>query len=160
MSLNFETGDITVTLTPEHPKPGDLVHHRTVYGRFGSPRERLVQTICDAVGGHVVYFVLTTLDGKREIIVPVVSWKMPLYGGNGDEASGLLSQLAELLRAQDTAAHAVSVMGASRRRFTLTYKVHQSRDLPLEAESDDDPADAVVNAKKGARIALPMRREF
>lgn len=158
MSLSFGTGDITVTLTPEHPKPGDLVHHRTIYGRFGSSRERLVQAICDVIGGHTVYFILKTQDSKHEVVVPVVSWKMPMYCGNGD-SSGLLSHLAELLREQETAGHVVSVMGASRRRFDLSYKVHRSGDIPLEAESDDDPAEAVVNTN-GVRVITTLRREF
>ena len=158
MSLSFGTGDITVTLTPEHLKPGEGPVHRTVYGRFGSPRERLVQAICDAIGGHAVYFALKTQDNKHEVVVPVVSWKMPLYCGNG-ETTGLLAQLAELLREQETAGHAVSVMGASRRRFTLTYKVHRSGDIPLEAEPDDDPAEAVVSTS-GVRTPTTLRREF
>lgn len=157
MSLSFGTGDITVTLTPEHPKPGDLVHHRTVYGRFGSSRERLVQAICDAIGGHAVYFALKT-QNNHEVVVPVVSWKMPLYCGNG-ESAGLLAQLAELLREQETAGRAVSVMGASRRRFALTYRVHRSGDIPLEAEPDNDPAEAVVNTS-GVRTPTTLRREF
>lgn len=157
MSLSFGTGDITVTLTPEHPKPGDLTHHRTVYGRFGSPRERLVQAICDVIGGHTVYFILRTQD-NHEVVVPVVSWKMPLYCGNGD-SSGLLCHLAERLREQETAGRVVSVMGASRQRFNLSYKVHRSGDIPLEAESDDDPAEAVVNPS-GIRVITTLRREF
>ena len=73
MTFTFGQGDVVVTMTPEKPRPGLKPMSRKAYSRFGRLKERTVQEMCDAIGGHCVY-VEFEKGGVRHV-VPIPSWR-------------------------------------------------------------------------------------
>lgn len=159
MTVAFGQSDIVATLAPKRPGPGRKPVTRRVYGRYGRPRERLVQEICEAVarGGSCVYFAIAAAGG--DIVVPVPEWKLPAaVGTNG--SSGTLAPVADVLRTAAEHNLAVEVFSADRERWTLDLQNERNsaaRDaLDAEPDSDGNPT-FVDNDRQGAGA---MREEF
>lgn len=160
--ITFGQGDITVTMSPERPRPGDKPVAVKAYGRFARAKERMVQEICDAIGGDAVYFeILQQLPGEpdRRHVIPVVAWKRARFGGNGDNSGGL-TYVAETLQTADGAGCGIVAYGSARKRWTLkfaTSRLSATRDA-LDAEPDS--AGSPVIAVPGMAAGGGMREEF
>lgn len=156
MSLTFGQSDIIATLTPEKPRPGAKPMSVRAYARFGRIRERLVQEICDAVGGEAVYLEFRAPGGTT--LMPVVSWKRPRFAGNG-ESGGYLVHAADALKIASDKGWTITAYGSARRRWTVAFSTVRgsaARDaLDMEPDSQGAPRSVGLAAAAGE-----MREEF
>lgn len=153
MTFSFGQSDVVVTMTPEKPRPGLKPMSRRAYSRFGRLKERTVQGMCDAIGGHCVY-VEFEKGGVRHV-VPIPSWRMVADIGVG--GNGRLIYIANAM--QEAAAYGVKMVafGSDRVRWTVTLiNVKQSaqRDV-MDAEPDSSGTPV-----RPATSAGGMREEF
>lgn len=153
MTFTFGQSDVVVTMTPERPRPGLKPMVRKAYSRYGRLKERTVQEMCDAIGGHCVY-VEFEKGGVRHVM-PIPSWRKADDVGAG--GSGRLVYFANAI--QEAAADGVNMVayGSSRVRWVLAFaNVKQSaqRDV-MDAEPDSSGSPMRPVASAGG-----MREEF
>lgn len=153
MTFTFGQSDVVVTMTPERPRPGLKPMVRKAYSRYGRLKERTVQEMCDAIGGHCVY-VEFEKGGVRHVM-PIPSWRKADDVGAG--GYGRLIYFANAI--QEAAADGVNMVayGSSRVRWVLSFaNVKQSaqRDV-MDAEPDSSGSPVRPVASAGG-----MREEF
>jgi len=153
MAFMFGQSDVVVTMTPERPRPGLKPMARKAYSRYGRLKERTVQEMCDAIGGHCVY-VEFEKGGVRHVM-PIPSWRKADDVGAGE--AGRLVHFANAI--QEAAADGVNMVayGSSRVRWVLSFaNVKQSaqRDV-MDAEPDSSGSPMRPSLSAGG-----MREEF
>lgn len=154
MTFSFGQSDVVVTMTPEKAGRGLKPMTRKAYSRYGRLRERTVQEMCDAIGGHCVY-VEFEKGGVRHVM-PIPSWrKADDVGGNG---AGRLVYFANAIQEAAVGRVKMVAYGSSRVRWVLSFaNVKQSaqRDV-MDAEPDSSGSPMCP----AAPIADGMREEF
>lgn len=129
--------------------PSGETRETKVYTRFTSDaRSRVVQAICDLIGGAVVYFRFKSDSGNSHTTIPVYDRRSTAMIGSARNISGHLSSLAPVL---DSRGSAVTVFGESRVGWTLaTESLDESgTELDYGPEHSDDPSLARDTAKDG-----------
>ncbi len=153
MTFTFGQSDVVVTMTPERPRPGLKPMVRKAYSRYGRLKERTVQEMCDAIGGHCVY-VEFEKGGVRHVM-PIPSWRKADDVGAG--GAGRLVYFANAI--QEAAVDGVNMVayGSGRVRWVLSFaNVKQSaqRDV-MDAEPDSSGSPMRPVSSAGG-----MREEF
>ena len=156
--MSFSYGfDLKVTLTPERPGRGLKPVVRTVYARYGRAKERTVQEICTAVGGHCVYI---EFDGGRHTL-PIPSWRCQSDVGANDGSGGALITAADIIQfamsAQPDAAPVA--YGSDRVRWKVAIANVQN---PGASDALDAEPDSVGSpgGPFGENDKRTMRKEF
>ena len=153
MTFTFGQSDVIVTMTPEKPRPGLKPMVRKAYSRYGRLKERTVQEMCDAIGGHCVY-VEFEKGGVRHVM-PIPSWRRAADMGVG--GSGRLIYIAHAM--QEAALYGVKMVafGSDRVRWTvyLTNVRQSARGDVMDAEPDSSGTPARPAVSAGG-----MREEF
>ena len=130
--------------------PSGETRETKVYTRFTlDARSRVVQAICDLVGGTVVYFRFKSDNEEGcHITVPVFDRRSPTMIGNTQRSSGYLSSLT---RAFDARGSAMTIFGESRVEWTLETESLDESDTELDygPEHSDDPSFAEDSTKDG-----------
>lgn len=153
MTFTFGQSDVVVTMTPERPRPGLKPMVRKAYSRYGRLKERTVQEMCDAIGGHCVY-VEFEKGGVRHVM-PIPSWRKADDVGAG--GAGRLVHFADAI--QEAAVDGVNMVayGSSRVRWVLSFaNVRQSAQGDvMDAEPDSSGSPIRPSLSAGG-----MREEF
>lgn len=129
--------------------PSGETRETKVYTRFTSDaHSRVVQAICDLIGGAVVYFRFKSDSGKSHTTVPVYDRRSPAMIGGVRGNSGYLGSLATMFNPRGSA---MTVFGESRVEWTLaTESLDESgTELDYGPEHSDDPSLAGDSAKDG-----------
>lgn len=129
--------------------PSGETRETKVYTRFTSDaHSRVVQAICDLIGGTVVYFRFKSDSGKSHTTVPVYDRRSPTMIGGVRSSSGYLGPLTSVF---DSRGSAMTVFGESRVGWTLaTESLDESgTELDYGPEHSDDPSLAGDPAKDG-----------
>lgn len=153
MTFTFGQSDVVVTMTPERAGRGLKPMVRRAYSRYGRLKERTVQEMCDAIGGHCVYVEFEN-DGVRHV-VPIPSWRKADDVGAG--GTGRLVHFANAMQEAAVAGVKMVAFGSDRIRWVLSFaNVKQSaqRDV-MDAEPDSSGSPA-----RPAPSAGGMREEF
>lgn len=122
--------------------PSGEVRETKVYTRFTSDaHSRVVQAICDLIGGTVVYFRFRSNSGKSCITVPVHDRRSSIMTGDArDLPHGSLATLESMFNERG---HALTVFGESRIRWSLTAESADESNTELDygpEHSDDLPS--------------------
>lgn len=121
--------------------PSGEVRETKVYTNFTmDAHSRVVQAICDLVGGTVVYFRFRSDSGKYTT-VPVHDRRSPIM--IGDARDTLHGSLATLESMFNERGHALTVFGESRIRWSLTAESADESNTELDygpEHSDDLPS--------------------
>jgi hypothetical protein len=129
--------------------PSGEVRETKVYTRFTSDaHSRVVQAICDLIGGAVVYFRFKTDSGISQTTIPVYDRRSPAMVGGARNNSGYLGPLTLVFDSRGTT---MTVFGESRVEWTLaTESLDESgTELDYGPEHSDDPSLAGDPAKDG-----------
>lgn len=125
--------------------PSGEVRETKVYTKFAMDAcSRVVQAVCDLVGGTVVYFRFRSDSGKSCITVPVHDRRSPIMIGDARET--LYGTLATLGSMFNERGHALTVFGESRIRWSLTTESADESDTELDygPEHSDDPPSGIT----------------
>ena len=154
MTFTFGQSDVVVTMTPEKAGRGLKPMTRKAYSRYGRLKERTVQEMCDAIGGHCVY-VEFEKGGVRHVM-PIPSWRKAEDVGDG--GTGRLVYFANAMQEAAAEGEKMVAYGSSRVRWVLSFaNVKQSvqRDvMDAEPDSSGSPMRPVASSAGG------MREEF
>ena len=129
--------------------PSGETRETKVYTRFTSDAQsRVVQAICDLIGGSGVYFRFKSDSGKSRTTVPVYDRRSPAMIGGARGSSGCLGSLASMF---DSHGSSMTVFGESRVEWTLaTESLDESgTELDYGPEHSDNPSPAETSAKDG-----------
>ena len=161
MSLSFGQLDIVVAMAPERPRPGLKPMERRVFPQYSRVRERLVQEICDAVGGECVYIEIRDgADGGLLHLVPVAGWRRPVMAGT-ESQSGTLATVAVLVKTAHDGGCRIVAYGSDRVRWTLDFRTvrHAAGSEWLDCEPDDEPGSPELGTGGTPRGAPGAMRE-
>lgn len=129
--------------------PSGETRETKVYTRFTSDaHSRVVQAVCDLIGGAVVYFRFKSGSGNSRTTIPVYDRRSPAMVGGTRNNPGYLGPLTS---AFDSRGSAMTVFGESRAEWTLaTESLDESgTELDYGPEHSDDPSLAGELAKDG-----------
>jgi hypothetical protein len=129
--------------------PSGETRETKVYTKFTSDaNSRVVQAICDLIGGAVVYFRFKSDRGDSHTTVPVYDRRSTAMIGGARNSFGYLGSLASVF---DSRGSTMTVFGESRVEWTLaTESLDESgTELDYGPEHSDDPSLAGDPTKDG-----------
>ena len=119
--------------------PSGEVRETKVYTKFAmDARSRIVQAICDLVGGTMVYFRFKSNSERSYVTIPVHDRRSPIM--IGDARGDLYGSLAMLGSMFNERGHALTVFGESRIEWSLATESADEPNTELDygPEHPDD----------------------
>lgn len=152
----IDKATVRIRMIPVKPRPGlkELTCH--VYPRFGHPKERIVQSICDAVGGETVYFKVTDPFNLDFSTIPVYDWKGRRMAASENGCStGLLTYLYDILlrTSGPNVRTPITVFGEDRVEWKCEFESGDDENQTTDREPDASTAGEPGQALDGQPVA-------